>query len=160
MLHIGYFLVTCSSATNLVSHILVFSVWRCQCCGTPRFSHYTQLRPCSYSMNLRNKSLKNKVSHLLLECVVITSNDMKSTLFKFKRASWYCYLPKNNSNMCCNRKARAASAQKLKLSACLNHNRRKLRTMTSPTHKPKIARVVRSSTLRHWCLPVLMDHCQ
>ena len=52
---------------------------------------------------------------LLLECVIVTVNDMISIFLKFMwTSSWHCHI-KRNWCMCCDRKARAASAQDLKI---------------------------------------------
>jgi len=52
------------------------------------------------------------VINLLLEHVTVTVNDMIRIFFKSKWTSWHCHVKKNWC-MCCDRKARAASAQDL-----------------------------------------------
>jgi len=63
------------------------------------------------------------VINFLLECVVATANDMKSTFYKSKWTSWHCPVKKTRPSMCCDRKAERQARKFYESKAsCLDDN--------------------------------------
>ena len=101
------------SAVVVTSYILTFSVWWCECHGTPRLSHNIQLRPCSDSLNLQNKRWKIWLVNCCLNVWLSQWMTWKALFLRPSELHGIAISKKNNSSMCCGRKASTASAQKL-----------------------------------------------